>query len=238
MRLKYTLILLITLALGLSAQAGEQADTAAAAPVPHDTVQVYCSWQAVLNHEPDTVAIDPKIQVNSPFDFSIEAQGKGSKPLKRILKQQAVAVTIGDSLWLMSSDWIKHNFKGDCGAFSRFVPLYFNSKVAFVQFRRNNATIGGALLNSLVTGLTGIDFGVGMGDGYNGRPPKFYLLDFGEGRVRVVDHDLLLSLLDRYPDMKRGYMGRKDAEKTPMVNEYFMMWVDRISADPSVADQF
>lgn len=216
--------------MSISAQAGDKM-------VQHDTVQVYCSWQAIADHAPDTVAIDPKVEVNSPFDFTIEAQGKGSKPLKRMLKDRAIAVTLGDSLWLMSSDWIKRNFKGDCGAFSRFVPLYFNSKIAFVQFRRNNATFGGVLLNSLVTGLTGIDFGVGMGDGYNGRPPKFYLLDFDDGQVSVVDHELLMGLLDRYPDMKRGYMGMKDVGKTQVVNEYFMMWVDRLSQDPSVPER-
>lgn len=208
---------------------------AATAETRHDTVQIYNSWQAIFSHNPDTVAINPRIKANSPFDFKIEPEDKA---MRKMMRELTVAVTVGDTLWLISSDWIKRNFHGDCGAFSRFMPLYFSNKIAFVQFRRNRATVGGYMLNGLVTGLTGMDMGVGMGDGYNGRPPKFYLLDFASRQVRKVDKKLLLELLERYPDMKRGYQWGKHADETYMVNEYFMLYAERLSQDAMSPELF
>ena len=186
-----------------------------------DTLCVYRSWQSIFNQRADTVVVNPKIEVRSPYDYDFST---ADKRVTRSLRQRSVAVAIGDSTWLISSNWIKTNFKGDCSHFSRFVPLFFSAKVAFVQWLRN-----------MMVGLVkGMDTGVGMGGMYNGATAHFYHLDFATHTVHKVDSDYLIGLLDAYPDLLRRYTMMKDYQSTPMVNSYFMEYVDRLNSDPSV----
>lgn len=196
-----------------------------------DTLCVYRSWQSIFNQRADTVVIGPKIEVRSPYDYDFSTASKG---VTRAIRQQSVAVAIGDSTWLISSNWIKANFKGDCSHFARFVPLYFSAKVAFVQWLRNGPTFGGVMLNMMVGLVSGIDTGVGMGGMYNGDTAPFYHLDFATHTVHKVDSDYLISLLGAYPDLLRRYTMMNNYQSTPMVNSYFMEYVDRLNSDPSV----
>ena len=205
--------------------------SAHAARTPADTLSVYRSWQAIFDQHPDTVLINPAVEVESPYDFNFTSDDRDAQ---RVLKKQAVAVALGDSAWYISSSWIKHNFKGDCSHFSRFVPLYFSAKIAFVQFQRNGPSFGGALLNLLVDGFTGLDTGVGMGDMYNGKAAPFYHLDFATMTVNKVDSEYLTKLLDAYPDLKRRYLMMKDYDEIYMVNEFFLDYINRLNADESV----
>lgn len=196
-----------------------------------DTLCVYRSWQSIFNQRADTVVVNPKIEVRSPYDYDFST---ADKRVTRSLRQRSVAVAIGDSTWLISSNWIKTNFKGDCSHFSRFVPLFFSAKVAFVQWLRGGPTFGGLMLNMMVGLVTGMDTGVGMGGMYNGATAPFYHLDFATHTVHKVDSDYLIGLLDAYPDLLRRYTMMKDYQSTPMVNSYFMEYVDRLNSDPSV----
>lgn len=204
---------------------------AATAESGADSLFVYRSWQSIFNQRADTIVVNPDFEVRSPFDLDFVP---AEKPVRNMLKQSAVAVAVGDSTWYISSYWIKRNFKGDCSHFSRFVPLYFSAKIAFVQFLRNGPTFGGVLLNVLVDGFTGMDTGVGMGDMYNGKPAPFYHLDFATMTVHKVDSDYLLGLLDAYPDLKRRYVMMKDYTETSMTNEFFLEYVNRLGMDESV----
>ncbi len=202
-----------------------------------DTALVYNSWQAIFDQVPDTFMVRPVITERSPFDFSVRPGGK-DKAFKKMLKSETVAIAFSDSTWLLNSDWVKAHFKGDCKHWSRYVPLYFSSKIAFVQFQRNRPTVGGALLNMLVDGLSGLDTGVGLGDGYNGKTPKLYVLDFNDHLVKEVDAELLVQLLSRYTDLQRRYESRNGKEKTEIINDFFLQYVTRIDHDPGVPALF
>ncbi len=196
-----------------------------------DSLCVYLSWQSIFDQRADTVILNPEVEIRSPFDFDFSTDDKVAR---NMLKRSTVAVAEGDSVWYINSNWIKQNFKGDCSHFSRYVPLYFSAKIAFVQFLRNGPSFGGALLNILVDGFTGLDTGVGMGDMYNGKPAHFYHLDFTTMTVHKVDSDYLQTLLEAYPDLKRRYVMMKDYTETRMVNEYFLEYVNRLNYDQSV----
>ncbi len=198
-----------------------------------DTLNVYTSWTSMFNATPDTLLLNAGIRVRSPYDYEIKV-AKKDKITKKMLKKSTVAVSIGDSIFLINSDWIKRSFDGDCSHFSRYVPLYFSAKIAFVQFQRNNPTVGGALLNLFVDVLTGTDTGIGLGDGYNNKTPKLYLLDFGDKRVKEVNQKLLMQLLSPYSDLQRRYESMKNREETHIVNEFFLQLVDRLTQDPTV----
>lgn len=200
----------------------------------NDTLMVYNSWEAIFDLMPDTIVANPEIKVRSEYDFEFKATSRDAKAVNKMLKNEAVAVCLGDTLWLINSDWLKRNFKGDCKHFSRYVPLYYTGKIAFVQFQRNNPTVGGFLLNLLVDGVLGADSGIGMGDGYNGETPKLYWIDFDNLRVREVNKNLLLELLEPYPDLLQRYTFRQYQDETYLINEFFLDYVNRLNRDPEV----
>ncbi len=193
-----------------------------------DSLTVYKSWDAVFDCHPDTVLHQVDVEVYTPYDFKITPHGKA---VKKMLKQEAQVVTLGDSLWLVNSDYLKREFKGDCKHFSRFVPLYFSTRIAFVQWQRGEPTVGGALLNMLVGGLFGVDAEIGMSDYYHGRMAPFYLIDFEHKRVEKVDYKFLLTLLDDYRDLRRRFEQMRDREEQYMINEFFLEYVERINSD-------
>lgn len=200
----------------------------------NDTLMVYNSWEAIFDLIPDTIVANPEVKVRSEYDFEFKATSRDAKAVNKMLKNEAVAVCLGDTLWLINSDWLKRNFKGDCKHFSRYVPLYYTGKIAFVQFQRNNPTVGGFLLNLLVDGVLGADSGIGMGDGYNGETPKLYWIDFDNLRVREVNKNLLLELLEPYPDLLQRYTFRQYQDETYLINEFFLDYVNRLNRDPEV----
>ncbi len=200
----------------------------------NDTLMVYNSWEAIFDLIPDTIVANPEIKVRSEYDFEFKATSRDARAVNKMLKNEAVAVCLGDTLWLINSDWLKRNFKGDCKHFSRYVPLYYTGKIAFVQFQRNNPTVGGFLLNLLVDGVLGADSGIGMGDGYNGGTPKLYWIDFDNLRVREVNKNLLLELLEPYPDLLQRYTFRQYQDETYLINEFFLDYVNRLNRDPEV----
>lgn len=202
--------------------------------IRHDTLTVYRSWQSIFNGRCDTLVVDPNVNVRTPFDFEFSSSAKNDKATNQLLRDSTVAVAIGDSTWLINSNWIKRNFKGDCQHFSRYVPLYFSAKVAFVQFLRGEPSVGSTVFNVLVAGLTGVDPGVGQDDVWQGQAAPFYHLNFATHEVHHVTSDYLTQLLEPYPDLKRRYLMMRDYDQTYMINDYFMEYVDRLNDDPSV----
>ena len=96
--------------------------------MPHDTVFFYKTWQQILDKDPEAVIIDPWIEVYTPFELYIETT---DEKLNKSMREDYVAATLGDSTWLISSDYVKQNFKGDVKKLSGFMPLMFNDKSNF-----------------------------------------------------------------------------------------------------------
>lgn len=174
---------------------------------PHDTLCIYQSWESILDGMPDQVLLDPYIEVVTPFDVYFET---GDEMVDRMLHEATVAVALGDSLWFVSAVWMQDNFNGDCHKMDDWVPLFFNAKIAFVQWHGQTF------------------FGL---DDENGDP---YLIDFAAERVDKVDAQKLTQLLDPYPDLQRRYVSMKDYKKRHVIEFYFREYIDRITADPLV----
>ena len=191
-------------------------------PLTHDTVCVYQSWASILEQWPDTVLIDPYIVAHTPYCIEIDSD---ESDMSNLLKKNTVAVALGDTLWLVNSNYLKRNFKGECKHMTDFVPLYFNAKIAFVQHLRPRRL-------SILEMMLGV---VEEDDDYMlDEVAPLYLIEFDNKRVDQIDHKLLSQLLGDYHDLQMRYEGMKDYKETYMINTFFLDYVNRIMRDPEV----
>lgn len=191
-----------------------------------DTLFVYCTWEGIFDEAPDTILVNPVISADSPTHFDFEPTGANRKNESKML-HNAVAVALGDSVWFVNAELMKKQFKGDCKHFSDFVPLYFNSKIAFAAFMRPAGRgFGGSLLDIL--------FGIEEED-MEGEQ-MFYLIDFESRQVRCIDHKELSSLLERYDyrDLQRRFESMHDYREQYIIQDFFIQMVNRLNEDPTV----
>lgn len=184
----------------------------------HDSLYVYTTWEQIWAGEPSVIVLNPDIKVYTPYQVEFDAI---KKDLRQIVNDKAVTVALGDSLWYINSKWLKHNFKGDCKRMRDYVPFYFSSKVAFVQW----ASAG---VPKFMMQFMDIDAMDTIDDG------EIYLLDFESMTVEKVDSDKLSELLSRYPDLRRRYEMMQDYNEPYMIADFFLQYVERIMQDPDV----
>ena len=218
MNMKYlytTLLCIIAIATDLSAQQYS---------ARHDSLFVYNSWESIMDQWPDTVVINPEIAIWTPYDFEFEANDKETT---RMLKKETVAVAIGDTTWLINTEWLRDNkFKGDCKKMDDYAPFFFNAKVAFIECVPTHTSLGMALLGSLLG-----DSNAFTADPWE-NPANFYWIDFENKRVDKIDHKKLSQLLDTYPDLRRRFEQMADYKERYMVNSYFIDFIKRVERDP------
>lgn len=204
----------------------------------NDTVMVYNSWQSLYYDGPDTVAINPNIEIYSPFKFKFKPTEKDNKQLKKMIEKQSLALSIGDSVWFINSHFLEDSLHGTYNEiFEGYVPLYFNEKIAFVQFLITEISY----LPVKIDSFEGIFAGVGREGIYN---DSFYglfavphfVIDIENKQVYLVDRNYLLFLLERYPDMKRRYEMMQDQNEFYMINQFFWDYVERLSNDPYASE--
>ena len=174
-----------------------------------DTVYFYSSWHQMFDEDADTMVVDPVIDYYSPFEIYVETRDK--KVDKRI-KNEYIAATLGDSIWLINSHYVKKNFKGDSKKLHGYVPLFFNEKVAY------------AVVEEYMYAEVG-DMGFNVVSTHN-----FYI-DFDKRKVMRIDAKALSVLLADYPDLRMRFEGFKDNERSAILNEYFYQYVDRVNDD-------
>jgi len=204
-----------------------------------DTLCVYNSWQSVFYNGPDTLAINPNVEIYSPFHYKFKPTEKDSKPLRKMIEKQSVAVAIGDSLWLVNSKFIKDSLSGPYNdMFDDYLPLFFNEKIAFIQYLSTEISYLSHEIDDF-NGLGGY-MGVGRssffatGEGYYN--VAHFVIDFENKTLFLVDKNYLLFLLDRYPDLKRRYEMMQDQNQFYLINEFFWYYVDRLEQELTPPD--
>ena len=204
-----------------------------------DTLYVYNSWESLYFNGPDTVAINPNIEIYSPFKYKFKPTEKDNKALKKMIEKQSLIISIADSVWFVNSRYLKDNFAGYYNKyFEEYMPLFFNEKILFFQFLPTEISY----LYTEVDNFEGVAYYAGVGrEGvydlgeYGLIAVPHFIIDLGNKAVFLVDKELLLLLLEQYPDLKRRYEMMGDQDELYMVNEFFWEYVDRISRDPGVA---
>lgn len=187
-----------------------------------DTVMIYSTWENLLDGYPDAVATNPLIEMYTPFDVYISSRDA----TMRKMFDEAAAVAIGDSIFLAGTGWLCERFSGDCHKMQDFVPLFFSSKIAFLQWTDGPTP---SLLNALFGGeeeeYSYEDF-MATAD--------YYLIDFAQSRVERIDHKVLSRLLAPYRDLLMRYQGMKDYKKRPVISFFFNEYLRRIGNDPEI----
>ncbi len=194
-----------------------------------DSVYLYTSWERVFDEDPDTVIVNPSISIDSPTEYYFKAEGKNKNAVRKMVERQCVALALGDSVWFANSSWLHKNFYGVERYIHGFVPLYFNSKIAFFSFLKPVRGYAGSFLDFM---FGGIEEEPGFGD----EIASYFWLDFEKKWVREVDSDELSRLLELYGyrNLQMRFESMRDYRETYMVNDFFIQFVNMLNQDPAV----
>ena len=210
--------------------AEEAAVDSAGGGVEIDTIYLYSSWHAIMDHKPFRAYSGPIVWGNNALEYEVIVYDREAL---NAIYNQSVAMTLGDSTWLVNANWLLRNFKCEYTGFKGFMPLYFTNKIAFVQYWDDYPTDTGLRLIPGPDGNTKLEeVDIHYGD------PTFYILDFGKREVREIDHDELASLLAPYPDLQRRYLGMKHGKRQDVIEFFLMKLVDALSNDPEAPELF
>ena len=186
----------------------------AAQSVPNDTIYFYKTWQQMLDMQPSAYLVNPIIFAETPYEIYIET---GYEEANETIENDYLALSQGDSIWLINSKFIKNYFKGDVKGLNGYIPVFFNDKVAYL-------TANGPLK------VKDILFGNDV-DGVTSYTQAFYNIDFENRTVRHVTHSYLSELLSEYHDLQMRYEGMKNYKKQEIIEDYFYKFIDRATED-------
>lgn len=192
-----------------------------------DTVNFYNTWAQMLNVTPAAMIVNPIIETRSPFELYVDACNDYAN---EVIDRKHIALSLGDSIWLVNSNYLKWNFKGDTDNLYGYVPVFFNDKVAYITY---------ASFDEWSVSLNDYLFGEVSYDGKNKRLIKYYYIDFMRHRVLKVNHSHLSDLLDDYHDLQVRYEGMKEYKSPEIIEDYFLKYVDRATEDimrPRIVD--
>ena len=202
-----------------------------------DYIAVYTSWQKVFANEPDTVLTDIGIEISSPYCINIKARNGKDKTAKRIINDEALAVSVNDSVWFVNTGYLKKHYSGVALPFmSHYAPLYFNDKIIYTQYTND-------IDNSFLYQLSEyVNTGMGTVEalkfltsyGFNLENAYIFTISPKTKTVDVVNDACMSKLLEPYLDLRRRYESMYFYAEPFVINYYFLEYIDRIEDDPSV----
>ncbi len=215
--MKRIFLSIVTLLLTASVAVAQRYDREA---LGHDSLYVYLSWESMWDGVADTVVLDPGATVFTPYDIEFQTDNKETTNL---IKKQAVAVALGDTVWMVNSKWFKDNNFAGAKRLRNYVPLYFSSKVAFIHWA------GVSIPSFFYRDVNLEEF---MEDA------NLYVIAFDAKQLVLLDHEQLSFMLGDYPDLKIRYESMADYKESYMIANYFLQYIDRLNSDPNVLPLF
>ena len=195
--------------------------SAADESMPNDTVYFYNSWQQMLDLEPMAYFVNPSLYAVMPHEIYFDT---GDQGLDRMIEEEHLAISVGDSIWLASTTFLKQHFKGDTKNLSGFVPVFFNDKVAYL----------------VAQGPISVkDVLFGSSDEVEQYSVDYYYIDFQNRKIKRITSEYLSELLEDYHDLQMRYEGMKDYKKRYIIEDYFFKYIDRATNDfmhPNILD--
>ena len=188
---------------------------AIAETAPQDTVYFYDSWEQIFNQQPVAMIINPYIVEVSPYEIHVIT---GDDEIDEKIVKDYVAISLGDSIWLVSSEYLDKNFKGNASRLDGFIPIYFNEKTAFITYYGKLS-------------VKDILFGTSIFEDEEGYNVDYYYIDFKNHRLERVTSGYLSQLLEDYHDLQMRYEGMKDYKKNEIIEDYFFKYIDRATQD-------
>lgn len=184
-----------------------------------DTVYFYTSWEHMLELTPEAVVVNPMIDPITPFEVYIETE---DDRYNTRISEDFIAATLGDSIWLINSDCLKRQFKGDAKKLNGFIPVFFNEKVAYLVY---------AGMGNRKVSLLDVLFGVDEYDTTMEFNVDYYYIDFLNRKVIKITPSTLSELLAEYHDLQMRYEGMKNYKDSEIIEDYFFKYIDRASQD-------
>lgn len=183
-------------------------------PEVRDTVFFYKTWQQILDNSPEGVLIEPDVFIlnDTPYDLAVLTP---DEDFNKALLKDYIAISQGDSIWAISSEYIRSNFSGDVRDLEGFMLMYYNDKVAYFI-----SAYGSLSVTDVLFGASALGF-----------KPNYYYIDFFSKKVLRVTHSVLSNLLGDYHDLQMRYEGMKDYKKSYMIEEFFYKYIDRATED-------
>lgn len=198
----------------------------AQAEEPHDTIYFYDNWAQILFMEPSGGFMDPFIALYTPYEIGIET---GVDRIDQAIRRTHIAATIGDSIWLINSEYLKREFLGDTKKLREFMPFFFSDKVAYITYVGEGDNLD---LKHILFGDTEIDYEEIV---------DYYFIDFQHKKVVKITPSSLSELLEDYHDLQMRYEGMKDYKKREIMLDYFFKYIERANQDvmkPYILDLF
>ena len=183
-----------------------------AGELPHDTVYYYSTWEQMYDLTPRLQIVDPYIEQVSPIELHFYVSAEQAD---MVSIEENIAVSLGDSVMLINTGYLRKNFKGDANRLSGCVPVFFNDKVAYAIYTADPS-------------VKEILFGSSE---YDDLVLDYYYIDFQDHKVKRVTSSVLSALLEDYHDLKMRYEGMKDYKKRPIIEYYFLQYIERASQD-------
>ena len=203
----------------------------------NDYAAVYKSWNAILSNEPDTLISEIHIEIQSPFCIDIKATNKKDKVAKQLINDEALAVAINDSVWFVNTTNVKRNYTGVAlPFFKHYAPLYFNDKVAYLQF---SDEIDDTFLYNLsayvsqgASTVEALRFLTSYG--FNMENAFLFTIDPKAKSVDALNSERMSQLLTPYLDLRKRYESMYFFEEPFVINYYFLEYIDIIATDDEI----
>lgn len=181
---------------------------------PNDTIYFYKTWKQILDVEPSAYVVNPIIFAETPYEIYLET---GYDESNEAIKKDYIALSQGDSIWLVNSNYIKSYFTGDVKGLNGFIPIFFNDKVAYIT-GNGPTTVKDILFGNDVDGVTSYSL-------------AFYYIDFVKRTVRRITPSYMSELLSEYHELQMRYEGMKDYKKWYIIEDYFYKYIDCATED-------
>lgn len=202
-----------------------------------DSIAIYTNWHNISYNEPDTVIHDATIAMQSPTSIKIKPISGKNKTLKKLLKDQALAVSINDSVWYVNTNYLRKHYDGEyIDYLDEYTPLYFNEKIAYTQYSDESDMDFLSNLSDLIK----LDMGtaqllqIASSYGYNFQNAYVFIINPRRLTVEALTADKMSQILRPYLDIRRRYEAMYYFEEPIVINEFFLEYTNRILEDDSV----
>ncbi len=191
-----------------------------------DTITIYRNWDDILAQQPAFSMTGHILYQNNELEYKIYTRNAQAQA---IIDTQALAIEVGDSLWLINANYLVNNFETTYTGFTNFVPIFFNEKTAFVHYWEDYPD---TYLSRSTQDENGekIVYAVQLHYGES----RFYIIDFVQSTIKKLNHNLLEQLLVPYHDLYSRYTGMKKNKKTEVIDFFFQKYLERLAQDVTV----
>lgn len=182
---------------------------------PNDTVCLYYTWEQILDMEPDTVLINPFIDVCTPYEVYIET---GERNIDSKIRMNYIAASLSDSVWVINSEYLRKMFGCRRNSIQGYVPVFFSEKTAFITAQEIEEVPGFS-----ITKLK----------------ERYYYIDFVNRKVKKITSKSLYKLLEDYSDLQQRFVNMNDCDDDRVIKVFFLMYIDRANEDtmrPNILD--